>query len=83
MLGQSQPIQQLHNLAQTSKIQQRERVCTGARRGSTRVVSQVHSNGGVAAVGKAHDEVRLSAVAQPDDRHLLTIQWMMGMGDGH
>jgi hypothetical protein len=31
----------------------------------------------------SNDEIGISAATNPDDLHLLTIEWMMGMDDRH
>jgi hypothetical protein len=48
-----------------------------------RVVRRAQCDGGMAAVGQTHDDVRAFAAADADYGQLLSAERVMGMGDGH
>lgn len=52
-------------------------------RGIRREVGGVQSDSGMSAVWQADDDVGVLALTDADDRQLLSVERMMGMGDGH
>ena len=79
----AQALHQLEHLLESAEF---EEVCgryRTIRPRCRRVVSQAHRDSCVRAVREADDKVRVNATADPDDRNLLTIEWMMRMGDGY
>lgn len=80
----TQIFNELSHLAQSLEIKDRKTLGWSK---SWRVVLSLircaQGNGGMAAVGQAHDGVRVGAVANADHGQLLSAEGMMGMCDGH
>ena len=75
---------ELSHLTQSLEVEEvRRRSEKKGRREIADMVGGVKGDGGMAAIGQAHDDVRSLAVADADDGQLLPTQRVMGMGDRH
>jgi hypothetical protein len=77
-------VDELRQLTQALEIEQMRSV-NGRKgsRGVDRVVRGTEGDGGMAAIGQTHDDVRAHAAADADNGQLLSAKGVMGMGDGH
>src|SRR5271166_2317916 len=80
----AETIDELGHLTQAAEVEQM-RSKNGSRRsrGVDRVVCRIDRNGTMAAIGQTDDDVGSLAVADANDRQLLSAERMMGMRDGH
>ena len=72
-------LQELHDMAEAIEIEQVRRSRHHLRCRCTRVIGQVHGDGGVGTIGQPHDQIRIGALAEAHDGKLLTIEGMMRM----
>ena len=75
--------QELHDVAEAIEIQQVWRIRRHLWCRCTRVIGQVHGDGGVGTIGQPHDQIRIGALAEAHDGKLLTIEGMMRMRNSY
>ncbi len=78
----AQAIQQLDHLTETAEIEEMSG-SPGEHRRWGNIVGQAHSDRRVGTIREPHDEVWIGTTPNPDDRDLLAVERVMGMGDGY
>jgi hypothetical protein len=81
------PTEFVDELSQLPQPVEIEEVRSGAGRkggqGVHGVVGRAERDGGMAAIGQTDNDIRTYAVADTNNRQLLSAKRMMGMRDGH
>ena len=75
------PLEEAHDLAPPIERERRCGVPWGRGRWGTRIVGGTHGERRVGPIRELDDQVWLNTLSDPDQRDLLTAQWVMWMGD--